>query len=243
MNLLDKLITKPEIVKEKSGYTAHLLTFTVKTGNLIGLPAGIFFAFLFCLPAGYIMSMDLSDVLLRLGEKLELFYLWTERITNAFGIKNKTMVTIFFMLIMGIIVAVVLWLQAFLHELTHAIAWTIGTPLRIRDCTLKLFPQPYCHCPAEEIPLSRSLIGTLGPAVTTGIVPIILAVISQNFIILLLGGYGIAMAGMDILHSLLRIPFIRVKGSLYKDEKALVGGIVYIPQYSFSGNNCSDRSK
>ena len=237
MHILNTLVTEPEKVEEKCGYTSCPLTFTVKTANAIGIPVGILFSLLFCIPAWFIMRDEYNDIWSRLFKLIISFYEQiNEHVTGIFSLKSKTIILIMVFVVMGIIITTVFllfgWLHAIFHELTHAFAWTMGTPLRIKDCTLKLFPQPSCHCPIKEVPVPRALVGTLAPAFITGVLPVIRAVVFRSFIVLLLGGYGIAVAGMDILHSLLRIPFIRVKGSLYKDEKDLVGGIVYIPLQS-----------
>ncbi len=236
MHILNTLVTEPEKVEEKCGYTSCPLTFTAKTANAIGIPVGILFSLLFCIPAWFIMRDEYNDIWSRLSKLIISFYEQiNEHVTGIFSLKSKTIILMVFV-VMGIIITTVFllfgWFHAIFHELTHAFAWTMGTPLRIKDCTLKLIPQPSCHCPIKEVPISRSLVGTLAPAFITGVLPVILAVVFRSLIVLLLGGYGIAVAGMDIFHSLLRISFLRFKGSIYRDSDILIGGIVYIPRNS-----------
>lgn len=104
---------------------------------------------------------------------------------------------IFCVLILGIIA----------HELIHGITWAYfaGNGFRsIKIGVLWKFLTPYCHC-KEPLKVKQYIIGAIMPAVILGFIPVLVAIITGHFGLLVFGMmFTLAAAGDFLIINLIR---------------------------------------
>lgn len=122
----------------------------------------------------------------------------------------------------------IMYIQLAIHEWLHAFGWTVGTGMKVKDCDI-MINKACCHC-SEDMTVKRSLLGTMLPAIILGFLPIIISTIIVSPILLLLGTLGIIEAGMDLVHGIQTIRFLKYKGAISADDPEFIGGIIYVPE-------------
>ncbi len=112
------------------------------------------------------------------------------------------------------------------HELIHGIIWAIYTKNGIKSIKfgiLKPSMTPYCHC-KEMLWANQYRIGVIMPAIITGFLQSIIAIIIGNPYLLIIGIiFTIAAAGDFLVMWMLR----KEHHSLVSDHPSKIGFIVY----------------
>ena len=87
------------------------------------------------------------------------------------------------------------------HELIHGITWACVAEHGFRNISFGIIWKPfmpYCHC-SKPMKIRHYMIGALMPCIVLGVIPVIVAYIIGNPMLLLLGAGFIAVALGDIL--------------------------------------------
>ncbi|MBQ1477219.1 MAG: DUF3267 domain-containing protein, partial [Erysipelotrichaceae bacterium] len=116
------------------------------------------------------------------------------------------------------------------HELLHGITWARFTPHGMKDIdfgVMKDTMTPYCTC-SEPLKKGQYILGTLMPLLVLGILPSILAVFLNSYILLLFGIIMSVSAAGDIL---IVWKILRYKNSsaefFYMDHPTEAGGVIF----------------
>lgn len=101
----------------------------------------------------------------------------------------------------GIVYLLLLIILVFVHEGLHGITWGIFAPHHMKDIEfgfMKEYLTPYCTCTA---PLKKGpyILGAFMPCLVLGIIPCIIAIMTGNISLLILGVIGILTAGGDLM--------------------------------------------
>ena len=235
MTLKEKWNQKPEVIP-REGYVAFPMVCSRLKAEVIGSIGGpiaaVFFALaLFRIPLSMIkgcmidlfnMTVDVGEVFIRTRTSLQQ--------RSYHPASNASLFSLFIASAAAalLILATVLYIQLVIHEWLHAIGWTIGTKTKAKECDVRI-NKACCHC-SEDMSVGRSIFGTMLPAIILGIIPVIISMIVVSPILLILGILGIIEAGMDILHSIQLMKYLRYKGAVCTDDPEFIGGIVYVPE-------------
>lgn len=116
------------------------------------------------------------------------------------------------------------------HEGIHGISWAICSEHHFTDIEfgfMKEYLTPYCTC---RCPLSKGkyIFGALMPLVILGILPMIIAIGSGNFMMLWIGIVMVMSAGGDIMIVLEILKNkSRAEDVLYMDHPTQAGGVLF----------------
>ena len=116
------------------------------------------------------------------------------------------------------------------HELIHGITWSIFCKNGFHDIEfgfMKEYLTPYCTCCT---PLNKGsyIIGTLMPLIILGIIPTIIALGVDSFLLLNIGLLMIVSAGGDILIVWKLLTYrSRYRDILYYDHPTQAGGVIF----------------
>ena len=116
------------------------------------------------------------------------------------------------------------------HELIHGITWSIFCKNGFHDIEFGLMKEyltPYCTCCT---PLNKGpyIIGTLMPLIILGIIPTIIALGVDSFLLLNIGLLMIVSSGGDILIVWKLLTYhSRHKDILYYDHPTQAGGVIF----------------
>lgn len=115
------------------------------------------------------------------------------------------------------------------HELVHGFVFHFFCENKwksIKFGIIKKYLMPYCHC-EEALQLMHYRLGTIAPLIVTGILPYVIALISDNFILMLISLPMIVGAGGDI--TILLLLRNEKNNVLVLDHETLCGCTVYCP--------------
>lgn len=117
-----------------------------------------------------------------------------------------------------------------LHEVVHAIAWKLASGLPWSSFKFGFSWKglaPYCHATAP-MNLQAYRIGTVMPAILTGLLPLIIAYAINSAPLILIGGVMISAAVGDafVLWTLRAAP----QNAQVLDHPSQVGCLVYLPE-------------
>lgn len=116
------------------------------------------------------------------------------------------------------------------HEGIHGISWAIGSEHHFKDIEfgfMKEYLTPYCTC---KCPLSKGkyIFGALMPLVILGVLPMIIAIGTGNFMVLWIGIVMVMSAGGDIM---IVLEILKNKSRaaevLYMDHPTQAGGVLF----------------
>ncbi len=117
-----------------------------------------------------------------------------------------------------------------LHELIHGVTWAIYAEHHFHDIAfgiMKKFLTPYCTCktPLPKIPY---VLGALMPLLLLGIVPFVIAIFMDQFIVMIVGIVMITAATGDILivHKVLGHKS-DAEEIIYVDHPTEAGGVIF----------------
>lgn len=101
--------------------------------------------------------------------------------------------------LIGVLVAFVV--LTVVHELIHGLTWSVFAKDGFKDIEfgfMKEYLTPYCTC-ATPLPRNGYITGTLMPGIVLGIIPAIVGVLINSYMVLLLGLVMTVAASGDIL--------------------------------------------
>ncbi|MGX7071413.1 DUF3267 domain-containing protein [Helcococcus kunzii] len=117
-----------------------------------------------------------------------------------------------------------------LHELTHGVTWAMFSKNGFKDISFGIIWKwitPYCTC---KTPLKKSeyIVGALTPLLFTGLLPAILGVYLNSFILTIVGVFLIGGAAGDIMmvYKLLKYK-AKSNDTLIYDHPTEVGSIIF----------------
>lgn len=153
---------------------------------------------------------------------LPFHFFWPENLSERnFSVSIPNGFIIFIIIIIGIIV----------HELIHGITWAIFTRKGFKSIHFGVMWKsltPFCHC-SEPLTKNQYIAGGVMPAVVLGFLPSVIAIVTGNLSILLLGLFFTFAAGGDFL--IIWMLRNENRKSLIQDHPTMVGC------YIFDGDN------
>lgn len=119
------------------------------------------------------------------------------------------------------------FLLIFIHEGLHGITWAFYAKNGFKSIHFGIkwsYLTPYCHC-SEPLKRNHYMLGGIMPGLFTGVIPIIIAMVTANGWLLISGIFLTAAAGGDILVLLRVLKYPR--NLIFMDHPKEIGFIVF----------------
>ena len=157
---------------DQKGFEANLEKISIKTANLFGIVLFILVSAI-TYPIYYLVNGKIDPALI-------------------FGFEGTKGMLIFFGAYL---------LSIFVHEFIHGFLWQFTCEKKWGSIDFGFNPKtctPYCHC-REALSFGRYFIGSIGPTLFLGIIPIILGIIFKSLFLVSFGVLGFVGGAGDLM--------------------------------------------
>lgn len=129
-----------------------------------------------------------------------------------------------------VVFIIMLFVLIVVHELIHGFTWSLFTEHGFKDIAfgfMKEYMTPYCSC---KVPLKKShyILGAVMPFLLLGMIPMIIGVLFNQWLVLLM---GIIMADSAAGDLMIIVKLLRyttdAKDVVYMDHPTQAGGVVF----------------
>jgi hypothetical protein len=129
-----------------------------------------------------------------------------------------------------VVFIIMLFVLIVVHELIHGFTWSLFTEHGFKDIAfgfMKEYMTPYCYC---KVPLKKShyILGAVMPFLLLGMIPMIIGVLFNQWLVLLM---GIIMADSAAGDLMIIVKLLRyttdAKDVVYMDHPTQAGGVVF----------------